>query len=67
MVLKKRKKLIQTSINDYSGYMSKQIGLDLDSYDILLKLKKKLIKKYNRFISFSDVVRELNYKYIEIK
>ena len=53
---KSKKKEIQTTLDKYT---SKQIALDISAYKILSKIKKQLIIKHERYLTFSDAVREL--------
>ena len=40
--------------------ISKQVSLDVEAYNILLKIRTQLINKHLRNFTFSDAVRELN-------
>ena len=46
----------QTKLGEFKTH---QVSFDENAYQFLLNNKIKLIKKYKRYINFSDVIREL--------
>ena len=40
-------------------FETKQVGLDIDAYNILSSIKNHLMQKHMRSFSYSDAVREL--------
>lgn len=55
------KKEVQIKIIDYPKTQTKQVGLDLEAYNIISNFKNQLINKYKgtRNITFSDAIREM--------
>jgi len=41
-------------------FETKQVGLDIDAYNILSAVKNQLMQKHLRNFTYSDVVRELD-------
>jgi hypothetical protein len=52
-------KITQTTL---SNYETKQIGINIEAYNILLAIKNKLIAKHKKNFTFSDAIIEIKNK-----